>query len=64
MPNFEIKCRACGYTQDLLLTSQERDRFDDILNMLPCEKCFKCDWVRLPTSANIPKSGRYSFEEK
>lgn len=69
MPNFEIRCKNCGFKQELLLTQEERDRFDDIVEMLPCEECANhgrvtCDWIKLPTTANIPKSGRYSFEDK
>ncbi len=62
MPNYEIRCKNCGFGQDLILTSYAD--YERIVSVMPCEKCSKCDWEKMPTTANIPKSGTYSFEDK
>ena len=60
-PQYMLRCRHCKFERPLLLTSYAD--YDQIVSTMPCEECGKCDWIKLPTTANIPKSGRYSFED-
>ena len=62
MPEFEIGCRNCKFRQDLLLTSAKH--YERVVSMLPCEACGKCDWVKIPTTANLKPDGTYSWREK
>jgi len=48
----------------MLLVDKERERLGEILGMHLCEKCGAVSWEKLPSVASIPKSGRYSFEDK
>jgi len=60
-PEYNIKCRACGFEQDLLTTYA---KFEWVISVLPCEKCGKVDWIKLPATPSLKRDGTYSYREK
>jgi len=67
MPQYMIRCGHCKFERPLLLTSYAD--YDRIVSNMPCEECAKhnvvtCDWVKLPTTANLKRNGTYSYREE
>lgn len=51
MPIFSIRCNACGYERELILSSARY--YNRISKVLKCDKCFETRWKKMPTSANV-----------
>lgn len=55
-PIYKIRCRACSYERELILTSSFY--YARICRILECDRCQEAgNWKKLPTSANVHFKG-------
>ncbi len=51
-PIYKIRCRACNYERELILSSARF--YARISRVLECDRCSEAgNWKKLPTSANV-----------